>query len=242
MRQVYGVRRDMTETALAVQTPAAMIALAVQQGTDLTQLERLLDLQIRYEANEAKKAYTQAMADFKADPPDIYKDKLNKQYNSKYSSIDALVNPTIPQLSKYGLSHRWDYPQGQDGKVTVSCILTHSMGHSEIVTMTGPVDVSGSKNPIQQIKSTMTYLKIATFEAVTGLVSREANQDDDGNGSQEIAYISTDQVTEINDLIKETSTNVNKFLEVFKADSVEHILAINYKSALAALNKKKEKK
>jgi len=179
----------MTETALQVNNgPSAMIALAVQQGTDLTQLERLLDLQIKWEANEAKKAYVEDMALFKNDPPDIYKDKVNKQFGSKYSSIDALVNPTIPQLSKYGLSHRWDYPKMDDPKlVGVTCILTHKLGHSESVTMYAPPDTSGgnSKNPIQQIKSTMTYLKIATFEAVTGLVSREANRDDDGNGSQE---------------------------------------------------------
>jgi hypothetical protein len=235
------MEEEMTETALTVQSPAAMIAMAVQQGTDLTQLERLLDLQIRYEANEAKKAYTQAMADFKADPPDIYKDKTNKQYNSKYSSIDALVNPTIPQLSKYGLSHRWDYPQGTDGKVSVSCILTHSMGHSETVTMTGPVDASGSKNPIQQIKSAMTYLKIATFEAVTGLVSREANLNDDGNGAG-TGFITPEMVKELNDLITNTEASLEGFLKYMAVEKIEEIPLGSYGKAKAAFEAKKKAK
>ena len=45
------------------------------------------------------------------------------------------------------------------------------------------MDANNAKNPLQQVKSTMTYLKIATFEAVTGIASRAGNQDDDGNGA-----------------------------------------------------------
>ena len=48
--------------------------------------------------------------------------------------------------------------------------------------MSGPPDDSGKKNPLQQIKSTITYLEIATFEAVTGIAASDAG-DDDGNGT-----------------------------------------------------------
>jgi hypothetical protein len=49
-----------------------------------------------------------------------------------------------------------------------------------------PPDTSGGdkgKNPIQQIKSAMTYARICTFEQVCGLASRDGNADDDGNGA-----------------------------------------------------------
>ena len=48
-----------TSTALAAvpsTTPAALLAMAVQQGADLDKLERLMALQERWEANEARKA------------------------------------------------------------------------------------------------------------------------------------------------------------------------------------------
>jgi hypothetical protein len=36
---------------------------------------------------------------------------------------------------------------------------------------------------LQQIKSTLTYLEGATFQAITGVVARSASMDDDGNGA-----------------------------------------------------------
>lgn len=166
-------------------SPAAMMMMALNKGVDIDRLEKLLSMQQSWEANEARKAFVKAMAAFKSDPPSVYKDKINKQFGSKYSSIDALVNPTIPYLAKQGLSHSWQYGEPDVKQVTVTCTMTHEFGHSESVTMSAPPDTSGgaSKNPIQQIKSTHTYLKIATFEAVTGLVSKEANLDDDGNAA-----------------------------------------------------------
>ncbi len=147
-------------------TPILMLANAVERGMDPATIKDLMDLSDRWEKNEARKAYAAALAAFKASPPAIYKDKRNVQYDSMYASIGALVNGSIGSLSSHGLSHHWEIDQSAGIRVT--CILTHRAGHSESVSMTGPADDSGKKNPLQQIKSTVTYLKIATFEAVTG--------------------------------------------------------------------------
>lgn len=164
-------------------TPLQLLNIAVSKGTDLAQLEKLMDLQERWEKNEARKAYAEALAAFKANPPTVYKDKENKQYDSMYTTKGNLVNTINPELSKYGLSVRWDFDQ--IGGIKVTCILTHRAGHSESVSMSGPADDSGKKNPLQQIKSTVTYLEIATFEAVTGTASADGSADDDGNSSGE---------------------------------------------------------
>jgi hypothetical protein len=173
---------ELMKVDVKTMTPAMLLQIAVEKGTDLAQLEKLMDLQERWEKKEALKAYISDMAEFKKDLPKIYKDKTNKQFNSKYASIETIVNDAIPKLSEYGLSHRWDYPKGEKDRIYVRCILTHRLGHSEEVIMDCLPDTSGgnSKNPIQQIKSATTYLKIMTFEAVTGIVSEE-NKNDDGN-------------------------------------------------------------
>lgn len=165
----------------ALTTPADLLALAVSQGADLDRLERLMELKERHEANEARKAYHEAVAAFKANPPKVYKDKENKQYGSRYSTLANMVNTVNSALSVHGLSARWDSDQSSQIKVT--CILSHVQGHSESVSLAGPADTSGSKNSLQQIKSTLTYLKLATFELVTGVASEEGNLDDDGNGA-----------------------------------------------------------
>lgn len=162
-------------------TPMQLLNMAVAQGADLAKLEKLMDLQERWEKNEARKAYDVAMAEFKANPPVVYKDKQNAQYGSMYTTIGNLVNTINAELSKHGLSARWNIDQTNG--IKVSCVLTHRAGHSETVSMTGPTDTSGAKNPLQQIKSTVTYLKIATFEAITGTASTDGNADDDGTGA-----------------------------------------------------------
>lgn len=154
---------------------------ALDPNFDVAKLKELLEVKERWDASEARKAFVVAVAEFKKNPPAVYKDKKNKQYNSRYTSIGNLVNTVNAALSQHGLTARWDLDQSAGIKIT--CVLTHRMGHSESCSMTGPLDTSGQKNPLQQLKSTNTYLKIATFEAVTGLASSDGNADDDGNGA-----------------------------------------------------------
>jgi hypothetical protein len=89
-------------------TPMDMLRIAIDKGTDLNQLEQLMRMQERYEAGIAKKEYVLAMTGFKANPPQVFKDMMNKQYSSKYASLGNFVNTVNPELSKYGLSANWE--------------------------------------------------------------------------------------------------------------------------------------
>ena len=202
----------------------SMIHLAIQQGAGIEQLERLWDMQLKYEANEAKKAYHFAMSEFKKERIVITKDKDNAQYKSKYTSIGNLVDSVTPILGKHGLTHKWDISQEGD-MITVTCVSTHALGHSEKVSMQAPPDKSGAKNPIQQIKSTRTYLQAATFESLFGLASTDANCDDDGNGYGNVATIDEKQQSQIIDMMLSKNVNESQFLAWLKVDSVENIPA-----------------
>jgi len=227
----------MTETAVALpirqESPQSMMMAAVEKGVDLDKLEKFMLLQERYDQNQARKAYHVAMAAFKTEDIKVIKDKVNLQYKSKYSSEDSLLNTVNPILSKYELSAAFSFSQ-KDGFM-VTCTITHAMGHSESVSLTGPVDTSGSKNALQQIKSTATYLRKATFEAITGIASSDG--DDDGNGAVE--YISNKEHHTITDMILAKGVNEAKFLEYMATDSVEHIKACDFKKAMEALRAKK---
>ena len=87
------VERNNNMPTAADQSPMAMMTMAISQGADLSQLEKMMDLQIRWEANEAKKAYVKAMAAFKADPPKIEKDR-KVSYNKTNYSHASLGNVT----------------------------------------------------------------------------------------------------------------------------------------------------
>ena len=161
--------------------PMGSALQALQAGVPLEQLHGLLDLQKDWEANEARKAFMQAKAAFKAETIVITKDKTNDQYGSGYTSIGNLVGIITPILSRHGLTADWDVDQTEG--IFVTCILSHAMGHSERTSIKVPPDNSGAKNPIQQIKSSVTYAKVITLENACGLASSDASLDDDGNGA-----------------------------------------------------------
>lgn len=169
--------------------PSKMIEQAVDKGADLEKLEKLLTLQERWEANEAKKAYHFAMAEFKTQPPKIKKDKRVGYDTSKgkvgyaHASLFNVTEKINGELSKYGLSASWVTKQN-NGTISVTCRITHVKGHAEETTLTAGADQSGSKNAIQAIGSTVTYLQRYTLLALTGLATFD--QDDDGQKSEPI--------------------------------------------------------
>ena len=174
------------QTALsATPTPSDLLRLAIDKGADLDRLERLMDLQAKYEAGQARKAFTAAMTDLKSRNLTVRKDKSVAFSGTAYthSSLAEVVETVVRHMADAGLSHRWTI--AQDAKqITVACVITHELGHSEQVVMTAAPDDSGKKNAIQQVASTITYLQRYTLMAACGLASRDM-QDDDGRGSGE---------------------------------------------------------
>lgn len=228
-----------TAVTAAAMTPMEMLNAAMERGDSIDKLERLMDLNDRWEKAQAKKAFIEAKAAFKADAPKIIKDKKNKQYNSTYASIDSLVNTTNEALSKHGLDASWQFTQ--DERIEVTCTLRHIAGHAESVTLKGLPDTSGQKNPLQQIKSTLTYLKIATFEGVTGVATQEGNLDDDGNGvGGNDGPISEEQLSELIALADDVGANKMLFCKYFKIESFADIQKSQFAKAKELLNAKRK--
>ena len=163
----------------AAPTPADLLRLAVEQGGSVEAMSALMDMQLKWEANEARKAYHSAMAAFKAHPPTVRKDREVKYGNTQYKHATlANVTATISAaMSDHGLTASWRTDQA-GGQVTVTCTVTHELGHSESTSLSAPADNSGSKNAIQAIGSAVTYLQRYTLLAMTGLAATD--QDDDG--------------------------------------------------------------
>lgn len=164
-------------------TPAHLLQLAVQQGADLDKLERLLAMQERWEANEARKAYDAAFSAFKAEAVTIIKNRAvtaGPLQGKKYAELFSVVNAVTPALSKHGLSSSWQITKDEKDWLEVTCTLKHVAGHTERVSMGGPPDIGGAKNPIQARASTVSYLQRYTLKAITGL----SEQEDDNDGGQ----------------------------------------------------------
>lgn len=175
-----------TESPLVAPTESPLTAAAAlcqaDGNMDVAKLKELLDLNERWEASQAKKAYVVAMSAFKENPPEILKDKTVKYGNTgyKHASLYNVTTKINTELSKQGLTAAWVTSQ-DNGSVKVTCKITHIMGHAEETCLAAPPDATGSKNDIQAIGSTVTYLQRYTLLALTGLAT--ADQDDDGAGA-----------------------------------------------------------
>src|SRR3990167_8006199 len=82
-------------------TPWDLLARAQAQGADMASLRQFMDLAERHEANEAKKAFNQAFADFKTEAIKIVRNKTvtdgplkGKRYAELFSFVDA-VTPAL---------------------------------------------------------------------------------------------------------------------------------------------------
>lgn len=183
--QVMDVQRiEPSALPSAPSSPLDMLLVEIGRTTDMAKLEKLLQLQEQWEANQARKAYTAAMARFKSEPVEILKTKyVDVPGGAKYwhATLSDVVSKAAPALGKHGLSHKWVTVQ-QSGMISVTCVITHELGHSESTMLTAPPDDSGKKNTIQAIASTVAYLERYTFLALTGLAAKD--MDDDGNGGR----------------------------------------------------------
>lgn len=164
--------------------PSALLQLAVQQNLDIDKLEKLMELQERWQAQQARKEFLSAVSQFQAICPTLEKTKrvefTNKAgYKTKYSyaSLGDIVESIKKPLSDKGLSFRWEI-QDTENKLTVTCIVSHLLGHSEKTTMSAAKDDSGGKNEIQQRGSSITYLQRYTLIAALGIST--ADEDVDG--------------------------------------------------------------
>lgn len=157
--------------------PLSLLQSAIEKGIEPDKLDRLYDLQERYEKSQSQKAFNHAMSEFAKNAPKLVKDKnvSFKQTQYKYVTLASVVNAVQKVMSKLGLSHRWKTTQ-DNNQITVECIVTHEQGYSESSSFTAPPDISGAKNSIQAIGSTISYGQRYTLLSILGL---SAFEDDD---------------------------------------------------------------
>jgi hypothetical protein len=184
---------------------------------------------------QARMAFTAALADFKRDPPEILKAKQVRFTTSRgvteyrHATLGAVCDAITKALAQHGLSHRWVTEQPQ-GRVRVTCVLTHSAGHSESVTLESAPDDSGGKNSIQQIASAVSYLERYTLLAITGVATHDMDDDGRGADGQKHECLSEQQVADLQALITEHGIGMPALLTRWKIAALSEILAINYGS------------
>ena len=244
-------------TPAAALTPMEMLSIAMQNPNfNPDTLEKLMDLAERWERDQARRAYGRAFVAAKAEIDVIAKNKSVK-YDSKdankagarfdYAGLDDVYKEIVPVLSKHGLTHSYKSKQ-DDGKLTVTCMLTHESGHiQDGAEISAKDDKSGGKNDIQAVTSTATYLQRVTVMLTLGLA---AGKDDDGKAAGIQAFATPGQIKLIGDLMGDTDTVIadsserltrfGTFLEEkFGTTEISNLTPAHASQVIDALKKKK---
>ena len=125
-------------------SPAEMIRMAISGGADLDKLEKLLALQERFEANEARKIFAKDFAVAQANILPVVKKKYNQQTKSKYSDLSDVIETTQPIYTKEGFSVTFDEgdsPLPEHARILADVI--HHAGHTRSYHYDVPFDGKG---------------------------------------------------------------------------------------------------
>jgi len=187
-----------------------MVQLFASGQMDVNQIERMIDLQERYEGNEARKAYHAAMAKARAEMGTAEKSAENSHLNSKYATLDDLIRGASPALSANGFSFSWDVKQEADS-VTATCRIIHAMGHEESTPVTMPVTKGNNAvNGAQSVGIAITYAKRYSFSALVGI----ATEDQDGGPPPPptVDMIDYNDMTNLNAVCEEVGRDFDKWV------------------------------
>jgi hypothetical protein len=216
-------------------TPAAMLDRAAASGASVETLERLMALQERWQANEARKAFNMAVASAKAEIPVIsknrkvdYAPKNGGRVQYDHEDLAEIARTVDPILSRYGLSYRFRTTIADGGLITVTCVLSHQGGHFEENALSAGRDESGSKNNIQAVGSTQTYLQRYTLKAALGLA---AAKDDDGAAAGAGNAISADDAETLRSKMQACGLSEERFCARLNIATVEALPASRYDEA-----------
>jgi len=174
----------LTEVATVQQdTPQSLIALGIEKGIGISELEKLMEMQERYEARLSKKAYLEAFTRFQSLVPEIRKTKAVKYKDTDtkptylYATLADITRQLKDVLEQTGLTYRWEIQDDLKESIKVTCIISHRDGHSERTTMSGSPDASGGKNAIQARGSAIEYMKRYTLIGALGLSTTDTDSD-----------------------------------------------------------------
>jgi hypothetical protein len=168
------------------QTPASDVALMFERlakdpAVDVDKFERLMAMQERVLAYNARTAFNTAFAAMQGEIPAIV--ERGKTNNGRYARLEDIVEQVRPILRKHGftLSHRTEWPDAKT--VRVVGILTHEQGHERTSEFLSSADSSGNKNAIQALGSAVSYGRRYTVKDLLNIVTRD--EDDDGQRSEQ---------------------------------------------------------
>lgn len=247
-REIARVEAATTVEATGASEVTALLRHAVDAGASVEALERLVALKERVDAEQARRAYFEALARAQEEMPEVPKSRTAQiatrsgaSYSYRYAALEDITRTIRPVLRRHGLSYAWDVSQGE-GALVVTCVLRHVDGHEERASFPVPVDTSARMSDAQKNGAALTYGRRQSLIAVLGLTTA----DDDLDGVQHerqrgaAQTITESQAADLDALIEEVGADRAKFLAWAGVERLEEMSAERYRKAVQMLERRRQ--
>lgn len=213
----------------------ALLVGADLSSVDTDKLEKLMQLQERWEDKQADKALAAALAQFQSTAPSTFKGR--KSDRGQFASLDDIMLAIRASLATNGLSISFDTQTPEAGKLTAVCHVLHKDGGTFSRSVTVPVDSAMRANDTQKMGSAISYAKRYALTAALNLIV--SDHDDDANSAGE-SWITPDQSADIHELIAAINdpTVKKNMLKWLQVATVEEIPASKFQTVMKNLNAK----
>lgn len=202
----------------------------------IERLREMLAIQVDIETRAERRAYNQAMAAAQASLARVSADASNPQTKSKYATLGALDRAVRPVYSEHGFALEFDTADGApEGHIRVVCDVSHGAGYTKRFHIDMPADGKGAKGGDVMTKTHATgsavsygrrYLILMIFNLAVG--------DDDGNAAGG-STISAEQEQALAVAVAAAEADIDRFLGVFKVESLGDLPAKDYIRAMGML-------
>jgi hypothetical protein len=223
------------------QTPSDQIAHAISCGADLGKLEKVLELQERWESNQARKMYAKAFAAAQSKIKSVIKGKKNSQTNSRYADLGDVIESAQPVYTEEGFAVIfYEGKADLEGHMRVCADVLHEAGHKESYHLDVPLDGVGIKGNANMTgihaKASSTsygrrYLMCMIWNIPTA----------DNDGVTATAFISIQELSAIRDMLIDMGEEKNEatLAKTLGVASLEQLPASSFNRAMAVLEARK---
>lgn len=180
----------------------------------------------------------------------VGKDSKNPQQGYRYRGIDAVMNALQPAMIKHGIfvvpsvmeEHREERQTSRGGLLIYSVLKIKYTFYAEDGTSIEAIVVGEGMDSGDKAtnKALSVGFKYACFQ-VFCIPTEEMIDPEVDSPEPKPKMISTEHAKEIKDGLEATDSNVEAFLSLFSARSVDEMYEAQYPKAIEMLNKKRQK-
>jgi len=215
-------------------------------NVDLDKMERLMAMREREMSRQAEQDFNEAMKAAQSEMRSVAADADNSQTKSKYATYAKLDRVLRPIYTKHGFSVSFDEADSpKPDHIRCLAYVAHEAGFTRTYRKDMPADGKGAKGGDVMTKTHATgaaasygmrYLLKGIFNVAVGEDDTDGNTPPDNSGP-----ITEEQAATIRALIEETETDIAKFCDLMKVDSIPALPASQYERVIKSLEAKKRR-